>query len=53
MTGRSCLALEIDPAYIDVAVLRWQAFTGENATLEGAGRSFAEVAAERQVESAG
>lgn len=53
MTGRACFAIEIDPAYVDVALLRWQAFTGENATLEGAGRSFAEVAAERQVESAG
>ena len=24
MTGRACHAIEIDPAYIDVAVLRWQ-----------------------------
>jgi DNA modification methylase len=53
MTGRSCFAIEIDPAYVDVAVLRWQAFTGSTAILECAGRSFAEVAAERQVESAG
>jgi DNA modification methylase len=52
MTGRSCFAIEIDPAYVDVTVLRWQAFTGSAATLQGAGRSFAEVAAERQVESA-
>ena len=28
MTGRSCYAIEIDPAYVDVALLRWQAFTG-------------------------
>jgi DNA modification methylase len=53
MTGRSCFAIDIDPAYVDVAVLRWQAFTGSTAMLEGASRSFAEVAAERQVESAG
>jgi DNA modification methylase len=53
MTGRSCFAVEIDPAYVDVAVLRWQAFTGENATLEGAGKSFADVADARQVGSAG
>ena len=52
MTGRSCFAIDIDPAYTDVAVLRWQAFTGSTATLQGAGRSFAELAAERQVESA-
>jgi DNA modification methylase len=53
MTGRSCLAIEIDPAYIDVAVLRWQVFTGQAATLEGNGRSFADVAAERRPEKAG
>jgi hypothetical protein len=53
MTGRSCFAIEIDPAYVDVAVLRWQAFTGSTATLQGAGRSFAEMAVDRQAESAG
>jgi hypothetical protein len=51
MTGRSCFAIEIDPAYVDVAVLRWQAFTGETAMLEGDGRSFAQVAAERHCEA--
>ena len=45
--GRSCLAMELDPAYVDVAVLRWQAFTGGIATLDGDGRGFAEIAAER------
>jgi DNA modification methylase len=47
MTGRSCQAIEIDPAYVDVAVLRWQAFTGATATLERGGKSFADVAMER------
>jgi DNA modification methylase len=47
MTGRSCLAIEIDPAYVDVAVLRWQAFTGQTAILARDGRSLAEVALER------
>lgn len=46
--GRHCYAVELDSAYVDVAVLRWQAFTGREAVLEGDGRSFAEVAAERQ-----
>jgi DNA modification methylase len=50
MTGRCCVAIELDPAYIDVAVLRWQAFTGGTATLEDTGKSFAEVAAERQAQ---
>ena len=27
--GRISLSMELDPAYVDVAVLRWQAFTGE------------------------
>jgi DNA modification methylase len=48
MTGRSCFAIEIDPAYVDVAIQRWQAFTGQDAQLEGADRSFADVAAERR-----
>jgi DNA modification methylase len=48
MTGRSCLAIEIDAAYVDVAVLRWQAFTGGTATLAGDGRSVAEVAIQRR-----
>jgi DNA modification methylase len=31
-TGRACHAIEISPAYCDVTVLRWQAFTGQIAT---------------------
>jgi DNA modification methylase len=52
MTGRSCFAIELDPAYVDVAVLRWQAFTGQDAKLEQSALSFVEVAAERQIEIA-
>jgi DNA modification methylase len=48
MTGRICLAVELSPAYVDVAVQRWQQFTGEEATLDGDGRSFAEIRAQRQ-----
>lgn len=47
MEGRNCLALEIAPAYVDVSVLRWQGFTGSVATLASDGRTFADVAAER------
>jgi DNA modification methylase len=50
MTGRSCYAIEIDPAYVDITVLRWQAFTGSTATLLGGAKSFAEIAIERQAE---
>jgi DNA modification methylase len=46
-TGRACLAMELDPAYVDVAVRRWQTFSGEEAVLDGDGRTFAALAAER------
>ena len=46
-TGRVCHAVELDPAYVDVALLRWQAFTGKEAVLEGDGRSFAALRADR------
>ena len=47
MTGRHVYAVELNPAYVDVAVKRWQDFTGQAATLEGDGRTFAELEAER------
>jgi DNA modification methylase len=49
MTGRVCHAIELDPAYVDVAVIRWQEFTGNEAELAGAGRPFEAVASERRV----
>ena len=45
--GRRVFATEISPAYVDVAVERWQADTGRNAILDGDGRTFVEVKAER------
>ena len=47
MTGRSCHAVELSPAYVDVGVKRWQEFTGQQAVLDGDGRSFDNVAAQR------
>jgi DNA modification methylase len=46
-TGRVCYGIELNPAYVDVAVERWQAFTGQAAVLEGDGRAFADINAER------
>lgn len=46
-TGRACHAIELSPAYVDVAVIRWQRFTGQAATLEGDGRSFDEAKSSR------
>jgi DNA modification methylase len=47
MTGRCVYAMELSPEYVDVAVKRWQDFTGQKATLEGDGRTFEDVAAHR------
>lgn len=46
MTGRRVLAVELSPAYVDVAVRRWQQFTGRQAVHAGSGRPFDEIAAE-------
>lgn len=48
MTGRRCYAIELSPAYVDVAVKRWQEFTGKKAVNE-IGQTFEEVAASRKV----
>jgi tRNA G10 N-methylase Trm11 len=48
MTGRAIHAIELNPAYVDVAVTRWQNFTGQTATLEATGQTFAEVMAQRR-----
>ena len=39
-TGRVCYGIELNPAYVDVAVERWQAFTGQEAMLAETGESF-------------
>lgn len=44
MTGRSIHAIELNPAYVDVAVIRWQEFTGEKAVHED-GRLFDDLRA--------
>jgi DNA modification methylase len=46
-TGRVARLIEVDPRYVDVIVERWQAETGREAVLDGDGRSFATVKAER------
>lgn len=52
MIGRRCFAIELNPVYVDVAVRRWQAFTGRAAILDADGRPFDEVAAVRMQEAA-
>ncbi len=46
-TGRHARVLELEPKYCDVMVRRFQEFSGKQATLEGDGRQYAELAAER------
>ncbi len=48
-TGRRAVLLEIDPAYADVIVQRWQEATGEAAVLDGDDRIFADVASARGI----
>ena len=45
--GRSCRAMEVSPAFVDVAVRRWQGATEKQATLDGDNRTFGEIAEER------
>ena len=48
--GRVCRAVELSPAYVDVAVLRWQAFTGQQAVLESDRASYAITATARSMD---
>jgi DNA modification methylase len=47
LTERVCFGIELDPKYVDVDIQRWQQLTGKQATLEGDGRTFDEIAQER------
>lgn len=46
-TGRACTSIEISPGYVDVIVQRWQNQTNQQATLDGDGRTFTQVAESR------
>jgi DNA modification methylase len=46
--GRRGFGLEIDPAYVDVIVRRWQAYTRRDAILADTSQTFEEVAAARR-----
>lgn len=46
MLGRSCHAIELNPLYVDIAVKRWQTFTGKDAYRESDGVRFNDAARE-------
>jgi DNA modification methylase len=45
--ARTCLAIELSPHYCDAIVRRWQDYAGRAATLDGDGRTFAQIEAAR------
>jgi DNA modification methylase len=51
-TRRICHGIEIDPVYVDVAIRRWQNYTGEAAVHAQTGKRFNEVAAQKEVQYA-
>jgi DNA modification methylase len=46
-TGRRARGIEIDPGYVDVAIKRWQRFTGKSALLAGTDQTFKEIEGQR------
>ena len=46
-SGRRARAIEIDPLYVDVAIRRWQTFTGKLAVLHPTSETFEEIERKR------
>jgi DNA modification methylase len=46
--GRRAYSLELEPKYVDVAIRRWQAFTRRDAVHADTGRTFEDVAGDRE-----
>ena len=46
--NRKARLMEIDPKYADCIVRRFQEYTGKQVVLDGDGRTFDEIAQERQ-----
>lgn len=52
-TKRRCFGIDIDPSYIDVAIRRWEAMTGNDAVLASTNDTFAETSDARAGELIG
>jgi DNA modification methylase len=48
VTGRCARAIELEPAYVDVAIRRWEELSGRPATLEATGSTFAQTRSDRE-----
>ena len=47
-TGRVCYGIELNPAYVDVAITRWQNLTGQAAVLDSTDKTFDDLTATRR-----
>lgn len=47
-TGRVCFGIELNPAYVDVAITRWQNLTGKPAVLDGTDKTFDDLTTSRR-----
>ncbi|GKY89834.1 hypothetical protein STA1M1_37030 [Sinisalibacter aestuarii] len=46
---RRCVGVEVEPVYVDLALRRWMALTGNNVRLATTGETFEQVAERRSV----
>ncbi len=46
--GRRCCGIELDPLYVDTAIRRWQAITGQQAVHAVSGLTFDSIAATKE-----
>ena len=46
--GRACHGIEVDPHYVDVAIMRWQRLTGESAIHAQSGKTFNQLSQEME-----
>ena len=51
-TGRRCYGIELDPAYVDTTIRRWQTLTGGSARHAASGRRFDDLAREAEAGNA-
>ncbi|GFR06977.1 parB domain-containing protein [Trichonephila clavata] len=47
-TGRICRTIELDSAFVDVTIKRWQVYTGREAILSDTGKTFAQIQEEKR-----